>query len=259
MTRERREDEQAGDCGQVFREMTAYPSSFRPDQIRGIPRPPLELPSTPGSTPIPLPRPEEIQVGPVDLRVAIENRRSVRRFDDEEPLSLDELAYLLWCTQGVQEVVLEQYTLRTVPSAGAAHPLETYLLVNYVEGLSPGIYRYLALDHTLQRVNSHPEIALAVTEGCMEQQMVLRSAVTFLWTAVPYRTSWRYGPRGYRDIYIDAGHVCQNLYLAAGSVDCGVCAIESFRDDYMNRLLGLDGRTQFLIYCAAVGKIRHGL
>lgn len=189
MTRERREDEQAGDCGQVFREMTAYPSSFRPDQIRGIPRPPLELPSTPGSTPIPLPRPEEIQVGPVDLRVVIENRRSLRRFDDEEPLSLDELAYLLWCTQGVQGVVLEQYTLRIIPSAGAAHPLETYLLVNYVEGLSPGIYRYLALDHTLQRVNSHPEIALAVTEGCMEQQMVLRSAVTFLWTAVPYRTT----------------------------------------------------------------------
>ncbi|ACL15587.1 SagB/ThcOx family dehydrogenase [Methanosphaerula palustris] len=259
MTRESREDEQADDCGQVFREITAYPSSFRPDQIKGIPRPPLELPPSPESTPIPLPRPEAITVRPVDLRVAIEKRRSVRWFDNEEPLSLEELAYLLWCTQGVQEVVLEQYTLRTAPSAGAAHPLETYLLVNCVEGLEPGIYRYLALEHTLELINSHPEIALAVTEGCMEQQMVLRSAVTFLWTAVPYRTTWRYGPRGYRDIYIDAGHVCQNLYLAAGPIDCGVCAIESFQDDYMNRLLGLDGKTQFLIYCAAVGKIRHGL
>lgn len=245
------------DCGQEFRERTAYPTSFRPDQIKGVPRPPFELP--PSGAQIPLPRPEEITVQPLDLRTAIEKRRSLRRFDDEEPLTLSELAYLLWCTQGVQEVVLDQYTLRTVPSAGAAHPLETYLLVNQVEGLTPGIYRYLALEHVLVLVNDHPEIALAVTEGCMEQQMVLRSAVTMLWTAVPYRTTWRYGPRGYRDIYIDAGHVCQNLYLVAASIGCGVCAIESFRDDYMNNLLGLDGRTQFLIYCAAVGKVMQGL
>ena len=80
------------------------------------------------------------------------------------------------------------------------------------------------------------------------------SGVVFLWTAVPYRMTWRYGERGYRDLHLDAGHVCQNLYLAAEAVGCGVCAIAAFDDDVMNDLLGIDGNDQFLIYLATAGK-----
>lgn len=84
--------------------------------------------------------------------------------------------------------------------------------------------------------------------------MVKNSAVTFFWAAVTYRMGWRYGERGYRYLFLDAGHVCQNLYLAAEAVGCGVCAIAAFEDDTLNQLLGLDGVEQFAVYVATAGR-----
>ena len=82
----------------------------------------------------------------------------------------------------------------------------------------------------------------------------MRCGVVFLWVAVPYRMTWRYSERGYRELHKDAGHVCQNLYLAAQAVGCGVCAIAAYDDDVMHDILGIDGVDQFLIYLATVGK-----
>jgi len=124
-----------------------------------------------------------------------------------------------------------------------------------VEGLELGLYRYLALPHELQQIDIDPTIPYRITAACFDQQFILRCGVVFLWTAVPYRMTWRYGERGYRDLHLDAGHVCQNLYLAAEAVDCGVCAVAAFEDDAMNAILGIDGDRQFLIYLAAAGKI----
>ena len=239
--------------GQEFMERTKYAYIGRSDQQKGLPQPPLELPPDPDKPVISLPRPEALDIPPLDLRSAIEQRRSIRSYV-RESLALDELAYLLWCTQGVQNVQGTQWTFRTVPSAGARHAFETYLLVNDVEGLEPGLYRYLALTHRLQQIDTDPTLAHRLTAACFDQQFLLRCGVVFLWTAVPYRMTWRYGERGYRDLHLDAGHVCQNLYLAAESVDCGVCAIAAFDDNAMNELLGIDGKDQFLIYLAAVGK-----
>jgi SagB-type dehydrogenase family enzyme len=84
--------------------------------------------------------------------------------------------------------------------------------------------------------------------------MVKKSAVTFIWVAVPYRMTWRYGERGYRYLLLDAGHVCQNLYLAAENISSGVCAIAAYHDAMFNELLGLDGENQFVIYLGTVGK-----
>lgn len=70
--------------------------------------------------------------------------------------------------------------------------------------------------------------------------------------------TWRYSERGYRYLFIDAGHACQNLYLGAEAIECGVCAIAAFDDVIMNQLLGLDGESQFVIYLATVGKINPG-
>jgi SagB-type dehydrogenase family enzyme len=67
--------------------------------------------------------------------------------------------------------------------------------------------------------------------------------------------TWRYGDRGYRYIFLDAGHVCQNLYLCAQSLSCGVCAVAAFSDDDMNRALGLDGVERFTVYLAAMGRV----
>jgi SagB-type dehydrogenase family enzyme len=92
------------------------------------------------------------------------------------------------------------------------------------------------------------------TSACFDQQFILRGGVVFIWTAVSYRTTWRYGKRGNRDLHLDAGHVCQNLYLAAEATGCGTCAIAAFDDDDMNAILGINGSDQFVIYLATVGK-----
>ncbi len=172
----------------------------------------------------------------MDLRLAIEQRHSIRSYA-KAPISLDELSFLLWCTQGVKKVVGTYPTFRTVPSAGARHAFETYLLINNVEGLRPGLYRYLAMSHRLQQVNDEPDIHIRVSDACLGQQFLMRAGVVFLWTAVPYRMTWRYGERGYRELHKDAGHVCQNLYLAAEATGCGTCAVAAFDDDAMNSLL----------------------
>jgi SagB-type dehydrogenase family enzyme len=91
-------------------------------------------------------------------------------------------------------------------------------------------------------------------EACLKQPIVRESAVTFIWTCVIYRMAWRYSERAYRLVHLDAGHVCQNLYLAAEQIGCGVCAIGAFDDELMADLLGIDGVEEFVIYCATVGK-----
>ncbi|MFA4877585.1 MAG: SagB/ThcOx family dehydrogenase [Methanoregula sp.] len=253
MTEQRPDDPAQKGAGQEFMERTKYRYIGKSDQEKGLPQPPLELPADPAFPVLPLPRPDSMEIPPVGLREAIEQRTSIRSYA-REPLSLDELGFLLWCTQGVKTVHGNLATLRTVPSAGARHAFETYILVNDVEGLMPGLYRYLALSHRLQQTDSDPTLAIRVTEACFNQQFMLRCGAVFLWTAVPYRMTWRYGERGYRDLHLDAGHVCQNLYLAAEAIGCGVCAVAAFDDDKMNRILGLDGTDRFLIYLATAGK-----
>lgn len=239
--------------GRQFMSQTRYRFLQPSDQNKGLPQPSLQLDYDHGRRLIELPEPAALQVGSVDLRQAIEARRSVRRYA-RTPLTLAELSFLLWSTQGVKEVADRQVTLRLVPSAGARHAFETYLLVNNVAGLAPGLYRFLALEHQLVELDLSPAMADLVTEACWRQQFVKSSAVTFIWTAVVYRMAWRYGERGYRYLHLDAGHVCQNLYLAAEAVHGGVCAIAAFNDEAMNELLELDGEEQFVIYLATVGK-----
>ena len=239
--------------GKEFMAQTRYRSLEPSDQVRELPQPPLVLPYNPSQSIIDLPMPEEIPPIQVDLLEVIELRTSIREYQ-KMPLSLLELSFLLWCTQGVKEVLGNRATKRTVPSAGARHPFETYLLINQVEGLKPGLYRFLPLEHKLIEVDTSDSIAEEVTYGCLQQQFVKKSAVTFLWTAVAYRSTWRYGERAYRYIHLDAGHVCQNLYLAAQVIGCGVCAVAAFDDDHLNQVLNLDGEEQFVVYAGTVGK-----
>lgn len=240
--------------GKEFMEKTKYQYLGESDQDKGLPQPPLELDCPEASTFIDLPSIEQIKVKELDLSVAMEQRKTVRKYSSL-PLSIEELAYLLWYTQGVKTVSSRPATLRTVPSAGARHAFETYLLINRVEGLKPGIYKYIALEHKLVPVNLAPDVGQNVTRSANNQIFIDKSAVTFIWTAVIYRMKWRYGERGYRYIHLDAGHVCQNLYLAAQTIESGVCAVAAFDDDELNALLELDGQEQFVVYLASVGKI----
>jgi len=236
-------------------ERTKYENMGSSDQSRGLPQPPLELPYDKSRTVVDLPKPPEVNVSDVSLRRAIEDRRSVREYSDA-PLTLGELSWLLWCTQGVREVAERNATLRNVPSAGARHAFETYVLVNRVDSLKPGIYRFLATEHELVEVEISGAMAEKVSAACLGQTFVRDSAAAFIWTAVPYRMAWRYGERGYRYINVDVGHVCQNLYLAAEAIGSGACAIGAFNDDQLNELLNIDGVEHFAIYVATVGKKR---
>lgn len=219
---------------------------------KGEAQPPLELPIPEGAETIPLPPAEELKFPAADLRGVIEERRTLRRYA-MRPLKLEELAALLWLTQGVRRVTGRPVTLRTVPSAGARHAFETFILVNRVEGLASGIYRYLALEHALLPVAVEGDPALLLMEACHGQEHVLQSAVTFCWMAVGERMAFRYVERSLRYLYLDAGHVCQNLYLAAEAIGCGVCAIASFEDEAVNALIGADGSQHFAVYLASVG------
>ncbi|MBN2111242.1 MAG: SagB/ThcOx family dehydrogenase [Methanosarcinaceae archaeon] len=239
--------------GKEFMEKTQYRYLGRSDQSMGYPPPPLELGAKDTERITDLPQPAEVRVDDIGLRRAIEKRKSIRNYSSE-PLSVEELSYLLWCTQGVKEVVRDVATFRTVPSAGARHALETYILANNVQGLEKGLYRFLPIEHRLAQTDMGKDIADRICHACLDQPFVKSSAATFIWTAVPYRMAWRYGQRGYRYLHLDAGHVCQNLYLSAESVGCGVCAIAAFLDEAINPALGLDGESEFVIYVATVGK-----
>lgn len=241
--------------GKEFMEKTKYGNLEKSDQVMRKPQPPLELAAFEGKPIHDLPDPKTVKVNKVDLSEAITNRVSVRAYSDES-LTMDELSYVLWSTQGVKEVTNRPATLRTVPSAGSRHCFETYVLVNRVDGLKQGLYRFLAIDHKLQEVDMSEDIAEKVTQGCFNQRFVMNSAITVILTVDRYRMMWRYTERGYRYMHLDAGHVMQNLYLCAEAIDSGVCAIAAFYDDQINETLGLDGVDKFTIYVGTLGKKR---
>ena len=239
--------------GKKFIKSTHYNLLPPSDQAIGVPQPPLQTIPASAKEFITLPNPEINEENTKSFKELSESRTSIRKYADE-PISLKELSYLLWCSQGVKNTVKNRATFRTVPSAGARHAIETYILVNNVGGLEKGIYWYNALEHKISLVINSENIADKITEACFSQEFVKQSAVTFIWIADIYRMTWRYVDRGFRYLFLDAGHICQNVYLAAESINCGVCAIAAYDDDEMNSLLELDEEKQFVIYLATAGK-----
>ncbi|NTV48463.1 MAG: SagB/ThcOx family dehydrogenase [Geobacteraceae bacterium] len=223
-------------------------------QSRGIRPPSVQKPVPPDSRIVVLPDRESWSIPPCDLQAAIAARESHRSFTSG-PLSLDELAFLLWATQGVRAELHEAAVLRTVPSAGCRHPFETYLAVMRVDGLEPGIYRYLPLDHSLVMEKEMDKLPAHLAAAARGQRFCGQAAVTFIWTVIPSRTEWRYVEASYKVIALDAGHVCQNLYLACEAIVAGTCAIAAYNQTLLDELLGVDGDEEFSVYMAPVGKV----
>ena len=222
------------------------------DQNRGVPMPPIQKPVPEGSKIILLPELSKT-IGKTQLRKAIAERKSRRSFL-KEAISMEELSFLLWATQGVRGDSNPGRIYRNVPSAGNRHAFETYLAAFRVDGLAKGLYRYLPAEHALAHVSKISGLEKKLSEGCFGQKFAGDSAATFIWTTIPYRMEWRYGDTSHKVIALDAGHVCQNLYLACEAVGCGTCAIAAYDQEAMDELLGLDGDDEFVIYIAPVGK-----
>jgi SagB-type dehydrogenase family enzyme len=228
--------------------------SLQLDQRDGVPHPDIQKPHPADSKIIELIPPDQLAMGTMPVIEAIRKRQSHRSYTGD-PISLGELSYLLWATQGIHRVIRGgQTVLKTVPSAGARHPFETYLFVNFADGLETGLYRYLAVEHRLLALEINPGLVEDVHKGTSEQY-VHDSAVVFIWTAIPYRAEWRYGPLAHKMIAQDSGHICQNLYLACESIGIGTCAIGAYNQKVMDDVLGVDGEDEFTVYVATVGRI----
>jgi SagB-type dehydrogenase family enzyme len=224
------------------------------DQKKGLPAPLPQLPY-PESTPsIDLIPPREWTIGQMSVEEAIGRRRSHRAYRPEA-LSLDDLSFLLWATQGVSKLMPDaSSTLRTAPSGGARHPLESYVYLRQVEGIDEGLYRYLPLSHQLLLIRDD-SVLFSEVEAAFFEQYISSCAAAWIWTAIPYRTEWRYAMKAAKLIALDVGHVCQNLYLAATSIGAGVCAIGAYDQEKMDQMLGVDGNDEFCVYAATLGKI----
>ncbi len=225
-------------------------------QHRGVAMPPMEEPveAELGRIALPERKSWSAVVPKTDVLEAISNRQSRRKFNNTS-LKIEELAFLLWATQGQRHAQKGQPHFRTVPSAGARHSFETYLFVHGVETLSPGLYRYLPLSHELvylYAADSH--FKSRISQAVFGQKFVADSAAVFVWATVPYRMEWRYLEAAHRVILLDAGHVCQNLYLACEVIGAGTCAIAAYDQEAMDALLQVDGEEQFTLYLAPVGK-----
>ncbi|MBM4033341.1 MAG: SagB/ThcOx family dehydrogenase [Planctomycetes bacterium] len=188
--------------------------------------------------------------GGAGLWSVVQARRSVRDFR-RAPLSRQQLSQLLWATQGITASAHGQ-AFRAAPSAGACYPLDTYLVANRVEGLEAGLYRYDAESVALARLRLG-DLSGAIAAACLDQEMAAEAAVVFAWVAVPARSKQRYRERAYRYVYLDGGHIGENLHLAATALGLGCCAIGAFFDDEVNALLGVDGLDETAVYLSVVG------
>lgn len=197
--------------------------------------------------------PSEFTYRGLTVEEAIETRRSIRDFI-REPMSLDQVSGLLHYAGGITgRSRVSDRAFRASPSAGALYPIEIYPIINNVEGLEKGIYHYSVQNHSLELIKKG-NYALDLIQQAIGQEMVGQANLTLVMTAIFGRTTWKYGDRGYRYIYMEAGHIAENVYLAATSMGLGACVVGAFFDDGINELIGVDGSKESTICLVAAGK-----
>lgn len=240
-----------------YQEKDPYMEDFASDQDRKLPQPLLvKKAMAPRENRIPLPRDFSRLSMKNDLVSLLRDRKSSRIYT-QEAMSLAQLSFLLWATQGIKSLRGKAYaTLRTVPSGGARHEFETYLMLRKVDGLEPGAYHYLPMEHALEFLHPVEDIDAAICDSLCGQSWAAKANVVFYWSMVAYRAEWRYGIYAARPAMIDIGHVGQNLYLASTGLGLGCCAIAAFAHETCCDLFGLDGKEEYIVYTIPVGTIR---
>jgi SagB-type dehydrogenase family enzyme len=185
--------------------------------------------------------------GAMAVEEALAKRRSVREYSDLA-LTLNELSQLLWAAQGLTS----SDGHRTAPSAGALYPLELYVVVGKVDGLSSGVYKYRPSEHELSLLASgdkRPELYRA----CLEQDFIAKAAVSIVFAAVYERATGKYGERGRRYVHYEVGHAAQNVYLQATALHLGSVVVGAFQDDRVRKVVQL-ARDEEPLYVMPVGK-----
>jgi len=200
--------------------------------------------------------PPPVTDGNISVERALAERRSRRQFQNRA-LSAQQLSQILWAAYGVT-LPLPQHPglrggLRTTPSAGALYPLEIFVAVGNVEGIPSGVFRYIPAEHKIVRT-SWTDVRSPLRDAAFGQRMVEDAPVTLIFTAVFSRVTGRYGARGRRYVYMEAGHAAQNVYLQVHTLGLGTCAIGAFFDDRVSSVLQLAANEEPL-YIMPIGYV----
>jgi len=212
--------------------------SIKPDNYKNYPNKPQIILAKPSISAV------------ESLDYALKNRRSIRNFSTEG-LTSDQLSYLLFASTGIQRTEYG-FEYRTAPSAGGLYPIETYVVVNSVVDISSGIYHYNIKNHRLEEIKNG-DFRYDIAKAALDQMMCYHASVVFIWTAIFNRSKCKYGQRAYRYIYLDAGHIAENLALSSTCLGLGSCQVAAIYDDEVNRIIDVDGTTESAIYLSAVG------
>ena len=225
------------------------------DQSKDIAPPPFSNPIT-GEI-FTLPAFDGVLTTP-DYMQILDTRRSLRSYSGA-PMTQEQLAFMLWSTQGVQSMRGSVATFRTVPSGGARHPFETYIAIQAVEGLKPGLYRYLPLENVgektakIEHLGPIEDYSNNITAMLAGQAWAAKAPVVLFYSCVPYRAEWRYDFAAHRVMLIDLGHLGQNAMLSAVALGLGTCCMAAFEQEKCDEVLGLDGINEYTVYAVSVG------
>ena len=232
----------------------------------GVPQPAVQEPCPDGALIIDLPIIDEAS-SPKMSFFECASKRCSRRIYIEKPLTVFELAFLLWCTQGIKKVIpgfrkhmpdgTGRNYIRPVPNV--YNPFETYVAILNVENLEQGAYRYLPLDHKLvflRKIDNIAEKVAGSFRNVMQtQDYTMKAGAIFYWTCLPHRAKWRNKDTYAKNVLLEMGHISQNFYLATEALSCGAVVISGYIQDKADRLVGVDGESEFMTHCASVGHI----
>ena len=244
-------NQSAAAIGWQYLQETRYArDNLRAESLVQYPRSPLYKTYPKGTTRLALPPvPEDFQA---NFWHCLKERRSLRDYV-EHSMSQEELAGLLWASQGVT-AVRQNFAFRAAPSAGALYPVETYVAVHRVEEIPPGIWHFQIPDFTLELVTPGDFRRSLVLAG-LNQQFLGTAAAVFIWTGILGRSLWKYRQRAVRYLFLDAGHICGNLHLAATALGLGCCPVAAFFDGEVEALVHANPEEEIAVYLAAVGKL----
>jgi SagB-type dehydrogenase family enzyme len=189
--------------------------------------------------------PEPKYSSKVSVEEALKNRRSVRSYK-KDPLTLEEVSQLLWAAQGKTA----EWGGRTAPSAGATYPLDTYVVVGNVTGLSAGVYQYDPDEHSIELIKDK-DVRKDLVDAALGQGSIAKAPIDIVFAAVYRRTTGRYGERGIRYVHMEIGHVGENIHLQCETMGLGTVMIGAFDDELVKRVLGIDAAP---LYIMPVGK-----
>jgi SagB-type dehydrogenase family enzyme len=224
--------------------------NLRTESLVQYPRSPLYKIYPSGITRLALPPvPETFRA---DFWQSVKERRSLRDYV-EQPITQEQLAGLLWASQGVTSVH-QHFAFRAAPSAGALYPVETYVAVNRVEEVPPGIWHFQVPDFSLELIAPGDFRRSLVLAG-LNQHFLGTAAAVFIWTGILGRALWKYRQRAVRYLFLDAGHICGNLHLAATALGLGCCPVAAFFDEEVEEIVHANPEEEVAVYLAAVGRL----